>query len=143
MMTVAVAVAAFPSPPEATPPPNKHAVHQTNKQVSTACPPVSPPSTWQRFPKSLKTLGVLAVAIKNRTQDGHFEMADPEPALQRLADALCKHPRFVSPWFWCSREPRFFFEVLCVSDFGVILNLACLRAGVGGGGRTHALAVRP
>ncbi|CAN0143437.1 unnamed protein product [Ectocarpus sp. 12 AP-2014] len=46
-----------------------------------------------KFPKSLKTLGVLAVAIKNRTQDGQFEMADPEPALQRLADALCKHPR--------------------------------------------------
>ncbi|CAN0406845.1 unnamed protein product, partial [Ectocarpus fasciculatus] len=50
-----------------------------------------------KFPKSLKTLGVLAVAIKNRTQDGQFDMADPEPALQRLADALCKHPRFVSP----------------------------------------------
>ncbi|CAN0353662.1 unnamed protein product, partial [Ectocarpus sp. 13 AM-2016] len=46
-----------------------------------------------KFPKSLKTLGVLAVAIKNRTEDGQFEMADPEPALQRLADALCKHPR--------------------------------------------------
>ncbi|CAM9770550.1 unnamed protein product [Scytosiphon promiscuus] len=46
-----------------------------------------------KFPASLKTLGVLAVAIKNRTPDGTFDIADPKPALQLLADSLSKHPR--------------------------------------------------
>eukprot|EP00752_Nemacystus_decipiens_P013887 g12327.t1 len=49
-----------------------------------------------KFPTSLKTLGVLTVAIKNRTPEGAFELADPERALQLLADSLSKHPRYHS-----------------------------------------------
>lgn len=56
----------------------------------------------KRFPTSLKTLGVLAVAIKNRTSEGMFEIADPEPALQLLADSLSKHPRCVRPSRRCA-----------------------------------------
>eukprot|EP00904_Undaria_pinnatifida_P005486 jgi/Undpi1/2067/HiC_scaffold_12.g05453.m1 len=46
-----------------------------------------------KFPACLKTLGVLAVAIKDRTSDGHFGIADLKPTLQLLADALSRHPR--------------------------------------------------
>lgn len=50
---------------------------------------------WKRFPDCLKTLGVLAVAIKDRTTEGNFTNNDPTPALQMLADALANHPRWV------------------------------------------------
>ncbi|CAN0231867.1 unnamed protein product, partial [Discosporangium mesarthrocarpum] len=45
------------------------------------------------FPQSLKTLGVVAVAIKNRSSEGGYEDADPTPALAALARALMQHPR--------------------------------------------------
>lgn len=48
-----------------------------------------------RFPECLKTLGVLAVAIKNRTSEGIFQNTDPTPALRQLAGALKSHPRRV------------------------------------------------
>ncbi|CAM9940201.1 unnamed protein product, partial [Sphacelaria rigidula] len=46
-----------------------------------------------KFPACLKTLGVLAMAIKNRTPEGLFENEDPTASLQKLADALAAHPR--------------------------------------------------
>lgn len=70
-----------------------------------------------RFPGCLKTLGVLAVAIKDRTSSGHFAVADPRPTLQLLADALSKHPRLVQSLASCL---FFFFFVKKKSSF-----LAC------------------